>query len=70
MKLKKFLMVNDMSIQDLADALKASHETVRRYVHETRYPRPATAQKIVILTKGAVSLADIYGKSSRQEARP
>lgn len=35
--------------------------TVKSWRYRDRRPRPATAQKIVERTEGAVTLADIYG---------
>lgn len=65
MKLKKYIALKKMNIQQLADALGVSHENARRYVHEIRFPRPSNANKIVAYTKGAVSLKDIYGDEAR-----
>lgn len=61
MKLKRFIDIKKMTIQALANSIGISHESARRYVHETRYPRPETASKIVSFTRGKVSMDDIYG---------
>jgi DNA-binding transcriptional regulator YdaS (Cro superfamily) len=45
----------------LAVELGVSHWTVRSWRVGTRTPRPEQANKIVAMSGGEVSLADIYG---------
>lgn len=63
MKLKSYIEHKKMSIQDLATKLDRPHETVRHWIHGSRLPRRKAAQEIITLTKGKVSLNDIYGET-------
>ncbi|MGE0108179.1 MAG: helix-turn-helix domain-containing protein [Bdellovibrionales bacterium] len=66
MKLSDYLEEKNMTYAAFARLLgmKSTSATMNvcRYVNGTRRPRPATANKIVKVTNGRVTLKDIYGE--------
>jgi transcriptional regulator with XRE-family HTH domain len=57
-KLKAYL--KGQNIQEFADLLGVTDGAVYHWLNGDRVPRPPVARRIVALTGGAVTLADIY----------
>lgn len=65
MKLKRYLDLNQMSIQTFANAIGVPHETARNWVHGNKRPRnPQHVNKIEKLTRKEVGFKDLYGGSN------
>jgi DNA-binding transcriptional regulator YdaS (Cro superfamily) len=62
MKLTDYLSANGGAAA-MAQALDVSPEAVRLWAVGERFPRPATARRIVSITKGQVTLSDLYAPS-------
>lgn len=59
MTLDKWLSQKGWTYQRLADEIGCSHEYARLLAHRRRRPSLPTAQKIIGLTDGQVSLAEM-----------
>ena len=68
MKLASYLEEKNLTYAAFARMLgmtsTAAAMNICRYVKGTRKPRPAVANKMVEITKGRVTLKDIYGAGS------
>lgn len=61
MKLSDYLAKKDLSYASFAKLIKVKGRmTVCRYANGMQYPRPEIARRIVAVTKGHVSLKDLY----------
>ncbi len=69
MKLSDYLIEKKLTYAAFAKLLgmtsTAAAMNVCRYVKGTRKPRPGVANKMVAVTKGRVTLKDIYGEDSQ-----
>lgn len=61
MKLEDWRLLQGLSNNRLAEMLGVDKSTVSRLRRRVTVPLPETAKKIVELTDGNVSMADLYG---------
>lgn len=60
MKLEKWLKREEMSVAAFAGRVGVVRTSTHRYINGDRVPDRSVAKKIVALTKGAVTLQDLY----------
>ncbi len=65
--LKRYLCNVEERIQDFADRVGVSRQTLYRIIAGLQAPRPMLARRIVEATGGAVSLAMLYGEDGAAE---
>jgi transcriptional regulator with XRE-family HTH domain len=60
MTIMEYLKAKDLTFSEFAAMIGVKTSSVHRYAHGLAIPRPATAQKIIQVTKQKVKLEDIY----------
>ena len=60
MTLAEYLRKRDLTIEEFGALIGKSRSTTHRIVRRLALPMPKTAQRIVKVTKGAVTLKDLY----------
>lgn len=68
MELREYLESKKLTMSDFAEKIGRAQSIVSRLVNKKHRPDPATAVRIVIATKAAVSLDDQYGTPARWRA--
>ncbi len=61
MKLIDFLRITGLSARQFAFGIGVSPQSLSRYLHTGRVPRGQVMERIVAVTKGAVTPNDFYG---------
>lgn len=67
MKLKNWMIKENVSREHLAKFLNTTVQAIGYYVNEQKIPRPETMAKIVAYTKGEVTANDFYGIEEKSE---
>jgi len=71
MDLRRYKNTNKLTLQKIADLLGIEganpRRTVSRYVSKTRTPRIEIAKKIVAMTNGEVSLAELGIRNEQRQ---
>lgn len=62
MDLREFLFRKNMSKRQMSEVLGCNYQTVCHWVRGDHYPNIEMAKKIIRLSKGEITLDDIYGK--------
>lgn len=60
MKLKEYLFQNKLTLAAFANKVGTYPQAIHKYVHFEQNPKPYIAHKIVAVTDGLVTLADLY----------
>ena len=68
MTLAEYLSEHGLSPAEFAKLIGVTDESVRRYAHGRRYPRPAIMRRIVTATGGAVGPQDFLDLPASQDA--
>lgn len=67
MKLKNWMIKENVSREHLAKFLNTTVQAIGYYVNEQKIPRLETMAKIVAYTKGEVTANDFYGIGEKSE---
>lgn len=67
MKLKTWMIKENVSREHLAKFLNTTVQAVGYYVNGQKIPRPETMAKIAAYTKGEVTANDFYGIKEKSE---
>ena len=60
MDLKDYLAQSDQTMSEFAEKISRAQSIVSRLVNRKHRPDPSTAVRIVVATKGLVSMDDLY----------